>query len=29
MEDPLSPLWAVAFLALYLGVGWMRRSGGA
>jgi hypothetical protein len=29
MEDPLSPLWVIGFIALYLGVGWMRRRGGA
>jgi paraquat-inducible protein B len=23
MEDPLSPLWVLAFLALYVGGGWL------
>jgi hypothetical protein len=28
MEDPLSPLWVLAFLALYIGVGWLRHRDG-
>lgn len=26
MEEPLSALWAVAFIALYVIVGWLRST---
>lgn len=28
MEDPMSPLWAIGFLLLYIGAGWIRRRRG-